>query len=267
MRMKNLLVPVILGSLGLSLVGVNRVAAQNGFNSSSLPNANPLTRTYSPPSALAPPASSAQPQAQAPAAGYPGAPAYGGYSAGYPGMPGPYSTAPIDPNHKLGQGDRLSYSIVEDRDGRVVPLTVTASGEVDVPLIGRVRAAGKSPQQLASEIKSRLDKDYYYNATINMGLDTVAPPVSRGRVYISGYVRTEGPVDLPPDEAMTVSQAISKAGGFREYGDQKNVRVIRKDGPPKGILVNVAAVNKGDDKDVVLQPGDKIVVKANPWNF
>jgi protein involved in polysaccharide export with SLBB domain len=263
--MKNLIVPVFLGALGLTaLIVVDRAEAQNGFNSSAMPNANPFRSAGIPPSQIAPPQGAPASGMNLPggAAGYN---SYNGYpGGGVPGFAGLMTAEPVDPNHKLGRGDRLSYRVVEDRDDKVMPLVVTDSGDVDVPLIGRVKAMGKSPSQLTADIKSQLEKEYYWpgHATVVMGLDLVAPRVSKGRVYVTGSVRTEGAVELPLDEPLTVSKAIARSGGFRDVANQRKVRLVRKGGPAKGIIVDVKAINAGDDKaeDPVLQPEDKVVV-------
>lgn len=256
--MKNL--PFVLGALGAACTFLTSASAQNGFNSSPLPNAAPFSGLHSAPASNLPPV---------PAADSYRGPAYGGNGAPAPnpGYPVP-SAEPFDPNHKLGRGDQLSFRVVEDRDDRVWPLYVTASGEVDVPLIGRVRAEGKSTDQLRADIKGQLEREYYYHATVIMGLDTVAPKASKGRVYVTGAVRSEGAVELPTDEPLTVSKAIVKCGGFKDFGDQGHVRVQRKGAPGKGILVDVKAIKKGDiGKDIVLQPEDIIVVPEKFINF
>src|SRR6516225_6176757 len=112
----------------------------------------------------------------------------------------------LDSTRRLGAGDRLSYRVVQERR-EPVGLTVADSGEVEVPLIGRVRAAGKTCRELAQSIRPLLEKEYFYNATVIIGLDAVSAK-ARGRVYISGQVRQQGAVDIPPDERFTLSKAI-----------------------------------------------------------
>ncbi len=182
----------------------------------------------------------------------------GGYVAAQQVM----TSEPIDPDHKLGRGDVLSYQVREDREpDRVAQLIVRDSGEVDLPLGGRVKAAGKTVDQLRADIKGLLEKEYYYHATINMGLDSVAQRASRGRVYVTGAVRSVGAVELPVDAPMTASQAIYQMGGPVDFSNLKRARVVRKGGPKDGFPVNVPAVERGEfDKDVVLQPGDTVVV-------
>ena len=240
-------------------VPVSRVGAQVPFSSTSPPNSNPFGNSGN---AFGPLRPSQLPASQnVPAA--PGAP------GAYASAPAPsYSSGPIDPDHRLGRGDHLSYRVQEDRDDKVWPLIVTDSGEVDVPLLGRVKAAGKSTTQLTSEIKSDLERQYYYHATVILGLDSVAPESSRGRVYITGAVRNRGVLDLPTGASLTVSEAIVQSGGMTDFGNGKRVKVIRKGGPKNGIIVNVKAVQDGQpDKDVVLEPGDTIVVQEKTLNI
>ena len=178
-----------------------------------------------------------------------------------------YYSEPIDIDHKLNRGDRLSYRVVEDRDPTVVPLIVTDSGEVNVPLINRVKASGKTTAQLTADIKAKLEQEYYYHATVVLGLDAVAPRSFTGFVYMSGAI-AGGSIPMPADGQLTLSQAIAQQGGFREFSDSKRVRVIRKGGPPKGYVINVKAVQSGDlSKDFVLQAGDQVIVPEKTFNI
>ena len=57
-------------------------------------------------------------------------------------------------------------------------------------------------------------------------------------------------------------------GGPRDFSNMKRTRVMRKGGPAKGIPVNVPAIEKGEfDKDVVLEPGDTIIVPEASLKF
>jgi polysaccharide export outer membrane protein len=127
---------------------------------------------------------------------------------------------------KLGAGDRVSFRIVEDRHDPIT-LVVTDSGEMEVPLIGRVKALNKTCKQLAQEIKPLLEKEYFVKATVIVGLDQVGTK-SRGKVYITGQVRAPGALELMPGEPVTLSQAILRAGSLGDFADKRNVRLVRK---------------------------------------
>jgi protein involved in polysaccharide export with SLBB domain len=138
----------------------------------------------------------------------------------------------LDDKYKLAIGDHLSFKILEDEDESKLPgdarlFFVTDSGDLDVPYIGRVPAENKTCRQLAAEIKTALEKEYYYQATVLIAVDLMTK--SHGRVYLVGAVRLPGPVELPNDEVLTLSKAVLRAGGFTDYADRRHVKVTRKD--------------------------------------
>jgi polysaccharide export outer membrane protein len=242
-----------------AVAAVEQAGAQTPFTSTSPPNSNPfgsgsggnqfgpLVRPTQPATAQYPPSG------QSPYAA-PAAPAY--------------AQGAVDPNHRLGRGDRLSYSVREDREDKIWPLIVEDDGDVDVPLLGRVKAAGKSTTQLSSEIKSSLEREYYYHATVALGLDSVMPEASLGKVFMIGALRSQGAIDLPPGGTLTVSQAIAQGGGATDFADLKHVKIVRAGGPPKGIIVNVKAVQNGEtNKDVILKPADQVIVPEKTFNI
>ena len=253
--MKHLSALALLGTLSLAWPLIS-AHAQMGFS----PSAPPVT------SSGINRQSSAAPLPTMPV--QPGTAAAGAIPGGYPAAPQALSNEPIDPDHKLNRGDQLSYRVQEDRDDKIWPLTVTDTGEVQLPLGGRVMAKGKSTRQLTSDIKSLLEHEYYYHATVDLGLIAVAARASRGRVYVSGAVRQTGSLELPMDAPLTASEAVIQMGGPQDFSNLKRTRVMRKGGPPKGIPVNVSAVNAGQyDQDVVLQPGDKVIVPEATFNI
>jgi len=172
---------------------------------------------------------------------------------------------------KLGIGDRVSFRIVEDKRDPI-PLIVTESGEMEIPLIGRVLASTKTCKQLAREIKPLLEKDYFYQATVIIGLDSIGTK-SRGKIYLTGQVRAQGGMDILPEEELTVSKAILRAGGVADFGNKKKVKLIRKKvGEPNGtttMIIDVSEIlEKGRiDKDIAVEPGDLIVVPEKLINF
>ncbi len=179
-------------------------------------------------------------------------------------------TEALDNKYKLAIGDRLSFRIVEDQD-ESKPLFITDSGEVEVPLIGRHHVVGKTCAQLAAELKTELEKEYYYHATVILAVDLMTR--SRGKVYMVGPVRAAGPQDIPSDEVLTLSKAILRAGGFGDYADKTKVRVTRKPlvpgGPEKVFTVDVGAIlERGKtESDLPLEAGDLIFVPERLIRF
>ncbi|HEY5036752.1 MAG TPA: polysaccharide biosynthesis/export family protein [Chthoniobacterales bacterium] len=176
------------------------------------------------------------------------------------------SMAVLDDKKKLGPDDFVSFRVVEDRDGESQRLRVNDNGELEVPYIGLVQAEGKTCRELAYNIKNALEKEYYYHATVILAVDRLSDK-SRGKVYVYGAVKSQGPQDIPPDETYTVSKAVIRAGGFGDFADKRKVKVTRKNG--KDFVVDLKRViEQGHtEDDVVLQPDDQIYVPQRLVNF
>jgi protein involved in polysaccharide export with SLBB domain len=181
---------------------------------------------------------------------------------------GPGSYTPDD-KYKLRIGDKLSFQILEDRDGPRM-LVVADSGELDVPYLGRVAAVDKTCQQLAKELKTELERDYYYRASVVVALESANRTL--GRVYVWGQVRNQGPVELVTDETLTAGKAVLRAGGFGDFANKKRVKVVR---PASGNnakqvfeLNMVEILEQGQtEKDLALKPDDSVIVSSRLINF
>ncbi len=107
------------------------------------------------------------------------------------------SMSVLDDKKRLGPDDFVSFRVVEDRDNESQHLRVNDNGELEVPYIGLVPAQGKTCRELAYNIKSALEREYYYHATVILAVDRVSEK-SRGKVYVYGAVKGQGPQEIPP---------------------------------------------------------------------
>ena len=176
----------------------------------------------------------------------------------------------LDDKHILEPGDKISFQIIEDRDPSK-SLVVADSRELDVPYIGRVAVADKTCKQVAAELKVLLEKEYYKQATVIVGLDLVNK--IRGKVYLLGQIRNQGSVEILFDENLTAGKAILRAGGFSDFANKKKVKITRSSNNGSAVKhtfeVNMVDVleNGKTDKDIVMEPGDLIYVPARAVNF
>jgi polysaccharide export outer membrane protein len=176
------------------------------------------------------------------------------------------SMSVLDDKKKLGPNDFVSFRVVEDRDNESQRLRVNDNGELEVPYVGLVAARGKSCKELAYTIKSLLEKEYYYHATVILAVDRVSEK-SRGRVYVYGSVKGQGPQEIPPDESYTVSKAIIKAGGFGDFANKRKVKLTRKTGQEFTVDLKRVIEEGHTDEDLELQPDDQIYVPQRLINM
>lgn len=176
------------------------------------------------------------------------------------------SMSALDEKKKLGSNDYVSFRVVEDRDNDSQRLRVSDNGELEVPYIGPIPAEGKTCKELAYNIKAALEREYYYHATVILALDRVSEK-SRGKVYVYGSVRAQGPQEIPTDESYTVSKAVIRAGGFGDFANKRKVKVTRKNG--QDFTIDLKAVIEGGkpELDMVVLPDDQIYVPQRLINM
>ena len=172
----------------------------------------------------------------------------------------------LDDKKKLGPNDFVSFRVVEDRDDDTQRLRVNDNGELEVPYIGPVPAQGKTCKKLARDIKGALEKEYYYHATVILALDRVSEK-SRGRVYVYGSVKAQGPQELPPDEVFTVSKAVIRAGGFGDFANKRKVKLTRQNGKDFTVDLKRVIEEGHTEEDVALEPDDQIYVPQRLINM
>ena len=172
----------------------------------------------------------------------------------------------LDDKKKLGSNDYISFRVVEDRDNDSQRLRVNDNGELEVPYVGLVPARGKSCKELAYTIKSLLEKEYYYHATVILAVDRVSEK-SRGRVYVYGSVKSQGPQEIPADESYSVSKAVSKAGGFGDFANKRKVKLTRKNGQEFTVDCKRVIEEGKTDEDIELLPDDQIYVPQRLINM
>ncbi|MGH7899897.1 MAG: polysaccharide biosynthesis/export family protein [Candidatus Binatia bacterium] len=85
-----------------------------------------------------------------------------------------------------------------------------------------------------------------------------------GQVFLDGWVQEPKPYPLL--RAMTLTQAISKAGGLHYAASPSGVTLSRQDrsGVIRDYPVDYAAVVVGGEKDIYLEAGDRVYVSGNP---
>ena len=132
-------------------------------------------------------------------------------------------------------------------------------------------AVDKTCQQLADEMQAALEKDYYNKATVVLSLN-VANRIL-GRVYIWGQVHNQGPIEMQMNENLTAGQAVLRAGGFADFANKSKVQVVRGavgvNGEKQTFKLDMQQIlEQGKtEKDVLLQPGDLIIVPSRLINF
>jgi len=136
-------------------------------------------------------------------------------------------------------------------------LKVGPDGDLYLPIVGRIRVAGRTVDEITEELIEGYGKEL-----VNPQVTVSVAEFSGLFVHVAGEVKTPG---LQPYRGhLTALQAIMDAGGFADRGRKKTVLLIRRDGEgkPVGTIIDVKALFKDGEfeRDVVLAPSDIIYV-------
>ena len=134
-------------------------------------------------------------------------------------------------------------------------MQVRPDGKITMPLLGDIEATDRTPIELRDSIAKSL-KEYITNPTVTV----IVVEALASKIYVMGEVTHPGTMDL--HGPTTILQALAMAGGFKEFANTKDVKVLR----PKGgngvetIRFNYKDVLTGDAKPFYLRSGDTVVV-------
>lgn len=138
---------------------------------------------------------------------------------------------------------------------------VRPDGRITTPLIADMPAVGKTPKQLADDMKVALTK-YIENPLVSVIVNNFSGTFSQ-QVRIVGA--TEKPASIPYRANMTLLDAMISVGGLSEYAAGNRARLVRfnkEQGKQQEFNVRIGDLMKrGDSKaNVMLAPGDVIII-------
>jgi polysaccharide export outer membrane protein len=136
-------------------------------------------------------------------------------------------------------------------------VVIRPDGNISLPLLGEVHAAGQRPAALASEIKNSLQKYYKDQPEVTV----IVTEINSFSFFVLGEVVLPGKHVLRRE--TTLLQALSLVGGFKEYADTKRILLLRKEGSEeKRININYKNLinGKNPEDNLLLKAGDTIIV-------
>jgi polysaccharide export outer membrane protein len=156
----------------------------------------------------------------------------------------------------LAPGDLLEISVWKEEGLQQLQILVAPDGNINMPLIGSIMAAGKPISVLQDEIADKL-KYYIANPVVNVKLHQ-----STGNtIFVIGKVNKPG--QFPVNRRIDVLQALSLAGGLTFYADEDSIHVLRRVGNEiKDFPFDYNEVMNGEhlEQNILLEPGDTVSV-------
>jgi polysaccharide biosynthesis/export protein len=175
-------------------------------------------------------------------------------------------------DYRVRAGDVLQIEVLEDstlnRTAIVLP-----DGQISLPLVGSIRASGRSLAQVQEDLTARLSGSFATPPTVYVTLSALAervPSVPAAPrlidIFIMGAANTPGRIEVSP--GTTFLQAIAQAGGLSPFAAKKRIQLRRvdKNGNEQVYRLNYEAIENGTaagttklvDGDVIIVPQRKL---------
>ncbi|HUN55795.1 MAG TPA: polysaccharide biosynthesis/export family protein [Smithella sp.] len=155
----------------------------------------------------------------------------------------------------IGPGDVLDIAVWKD-EALTRSCVVRPDGFISFPLIGDVRASGKTSQQLKLELEGRLIR-YVPGLTLSLEIKQINSMI----IYVIGKVNIPGRFVVNAN--IDVLQALSTAGGLNPFAKQNDIKIFRKDKEETTIFpfqYDKVVDGKRLEQNIQLNRGDIVVV-------
>jgi polysaccharide biosynthesis/export protein len=151
--------------------------------------------------------------------------------------------APATAPYLLGAGDKLRITVFGETD-LTGEYSVMSGGDISFPLIGNVRASGRTVEQVQEAIRTKLAGGYVRDPRVSAEVLVYRP------FFILGEVTKPG--QYPYTVGLTVQQAVATAGGYT-YRANKRVVYLKQE---QDQAERKIAIDPG--QPLAIQPGDTI---------
>ena len=160
--------------------------------------------------------------------------------------------------YQIGVGDKLDVRVFQVEDLSFEDLVVDTSGNINMPLIGAVRGAGRTAGEMSADIAQRLAARYLRNPQVTV---TVKEAASQ-KITVDGAVTKPGVYEMRGSTSLL--QAVAMAEGPTRVADLTKVAVFRNiDGRRSVAVFDLSAIRQGRASDPAVFGDDVIVVDTS----
>ncbi len=170
-------------------------------------------------------------------------------------IPGTEDKKVLVDQYFIGVDDVVNVNVWKNPDLSIT-VPVRPDGIISVPLVGEVVAGGRTPLEVADEIKSKLSR-FIRDPQVSVILQQLNSHEFLSRVRVTGAVNT--PLSMNFRQGMTVLDAVLEAGGLNEFASANNTKLFRRvNGQVKALKIELDNILKNGDMatNYQMQPGD-----------
>lgn len=154
----------------------------------------------------------------------------------------------------ISPNDILEITVYGEPDLSVT-VRVSQDGTIIYPLLGNIKAAGFDIREIEKTITDLLTQDFLVNPQVSIFIKEYS------KISILGEVRSPGTYEMK--ENLTLTQAISAAGGFTDTANTDAIKIISGIGEKKEtITLGIDQIMDKEIADVEIKANDTILVAS-----
>jgi polysaccharide export outer membrane protein len=162
-------------------------------------------------------------------------------------------------SYSMSVGDQLQINVWKNPE-LSISAPIRPDGKISMPLIGDVMAVGRTPEQLASDIETKLAA-YVRNPNVTVILTNLQGHEFLSRIRITGAVNEN--ISINYHQGMTALDAVLAAGSISPFANSNGTKLHRRtsEGAQTYDIRLKDIMEKGDmTTNIYLLPGDVITV-------
>ena len=169
----------------------------------------------------------------------------------------PVPAAAVAPaNYALSPNDLVEVKVFQE-DDMDWTVRVTKDSTINLPLVGSVVVAHKTPAELGEVVKTKLHDGWLVHPQVTVSV----LEFSKRRFTILGEVNKPGQIDFPDNAELDVLQALGMAGGYTKQANPARVYVKRRVNDREIVLtVDAKRMARREATPFKVLPGDTITV-------
>ena len=178
----------------------------------------------------------------------------GGCSGASAPRPAATATGPVE--YRIGPGDTLSIFVFNHPE-LSLSLPVRPDGKISAPLVEDVEASGKTPNELARDLETRL-AEYLRSPKVSV---MVTGFVGGDRVRVVGQAAAAR--SIPYRANLTLLDVMIEVGGLAEFAAGNRAKIVRTvDGKTTEMRVRIDDLLRNGDisANVAMLPGDVVII-------
>jgi len=152
----------------------------------------------------------------------------------------------VSSDYQLQPGDVLRVQVFQEPD-LDRELRVSQDGQIALPMIGQIEVKNRTLSAIEKNVRELYDRDYLVNPQVNITVLTY----QKRAVNVMGAVNAPQAIEYPPEQTLSLLDAISRAGGFNRFADRKKVVLTRTfaDGHSEKFTINADQLISGTSSE------------------